>query len=95
MKISEVTVSDVCDFLREGSTDIQQAIVAADMVAAEQYILSYTGLSASEADELPDLTTAYLVLIRDMYDCRSMNSDGKSANLTVTSILDMHARNLL
>lgn len=95
MKISEVTANDVCDFLREDLENIQQTLVAGDMDAAKQYILSYTGLTAEEIDTFPDLTTAYLVLIQDMYDRRSMDSDGKSANLTVTSILNMYRRNLL
>lgn len=95
MKISDVTIDYICEHLRDDPDNLQRELVEGDMDAAKQYILSYTGLTVEEIDDLPDMTTAYLVLIQDMYDRRSMDSDGKSANLTVASILNMHTRNLI
>ncbi len=100
MKISQITLDNVMEFLRLDPEDCQEGILIAAMAAAKQYILHYTGLTEKEADEKEDFYIAYMVLCQDMYDNRSMYADkgsvqGGNVNKVVESVLGMHCRNLL
>lgn len=95
MKISDFSQNDIAEFLRVEPEEVQEYAINNAMEASRAFIKSYTGLTQEEIDAHPDITTAYLVLVQDMYDNRSISSDGKGANPTVTSILNMYARNLL
>ena len=55
-------------------------------------------LTEEEVAGHEDLAIAFLVLVQDMYDNRTLHPDTKyanSANRVVTSILDLHRRNLV
>lgn len=104
MKISEITLYDVVQFLRleEGAYD--DTMLSAIMAAATKYIEGHTGIpSAAEngetLDDYDDLYIAYMVLCQDMYDNRTMYPDNSkynsNSNVVVDSILSLHARNLL
>lgn len=97
MKISEVTVQDLVDYLRlDDATAIEEKEVETAIASATDHIKSYTGLSAEKIDEHEDLTQALFVLVADMFDNRNMQFDKPLySNKTVQSILNMHCTNLL
>lgn len=96
MKISEVTIDHLMAHAREYNTDSETVNTFESILAAgKAYIKSYTGLTAEEMDEREELTIALKVLAVDMYDNRTMIVEKNTPNLTVKTILDMHARNLL
>lgn len=97
MKVSDVTLQNVMDFLRiDFPTEIEQAEVTAMMTAAKNYIVGYTGLTEEELDEHEDITIAYQVLIADMFDNRNNQIEKPTyVNRTVQSILGLYRVNLL
>lgn len=97
MKVSDVTLQNVMDFLRiDFPTEIEQAEVTAMMTAAKNYIVGYTGLTEEEIDEHEDITIAYQVLIADMFDNRNNQIEKPTyVNRTVQSILSLHRTNLV
>ena len=94
MKISEITIENVLDYLRLDS-DNDNTTVTAIMAAAKQYILSFTGLSADECDSFEDLSIAYFSLCADMYDNRTMIVSNDKVNPLVKQILGGHSVNYL
>lgn len=96
MKISEVEVKDLMEYAREYNDDFETVKTFENILTAgKSYIKNYTGLTVAEMDNFEDLTIALQVLAVDMYDNRTMIVDKNTPNLTIKSILDMHARNLL
>lgn len=97
MKVSDVTLQNVMDFLRlDYPTQTEQTELTAMMAAAKNYIVGYTGLTLEEIDEHEDITIAYEVLIADMFDNRNMQTDKPTyVNKTVQSILSLNRVNLL
>lgn len=94
MKISEITIEHVAEYLRideQCETDKLQPILA----AAKAYISSYTGIPAAELDSYEEFYTVVMVLCQDMYDNRSYYVERNYENKTVSTILDMHRRNLV
>lgn len=95
-KVSDITVQALADYLRLADpSDADNTLLAAIIKASTAYMVKYTGLSAAQLDESPDMVVAALCLAQDMYDNRSMYVDSSRQNLTVQSILDMHSINLL
>lgn len=95
-KVSDITVQALADYLRIADpSDADNTLLAAIIKAVPAYMCKYTGLSAAQLDESPDMVVAALCLAQDMYDNRSMYVDSIRQNLTVQSILDMHSINLL
>lgn len=94
MKISEITIENVMNYLRLDS-DNDNTTVTAIMAAARQYILSFTGLSADECDSFEDLSIAYFSLCADMYDNRAMMVSNDKVNPLVKQILASHSVNYL
>lgn len=94
MKASEITTVTVKAFLRvdHGADD---TLIAAILSAAQSYVLSYTGLTADEADGYDDLSIACLVVCSDMYDNRTMTVENGGENKVAVSIMNLHARNLV
>lgn len=102
MTISSVEVEDVANYLRLEPGNYSETEMAAIMAASKQYLSSYSGIPATSTDpdaitldSYEDLTIAYLVVCREMYDNRSMAVENTSANKVIDSILSLHARNLL
>lgn len=62
---------------------------------SKAYIISYTGLEKDEADKIEELKFAALLLIEQMYSNRSAIVESDKVNFALTTILDMHTRNLL
>ena len=95
-KVSEVTSTDLAEYLRVGEvTASEEGFLSTIIDAAKSYMRKYTGLTAEQLDESSDLVIALLVLAQDMYDNRALYVDSANVNLAVQSILDMHSVNLL
>lgn len=94
MKISEITLEDVKDFIKtEDNYDDRNIQII--MSAVKSYILGETGLTVEEMDKYEDLTDAYCVLCNEMLLNREYTVQNDKVNVVVKSILDMHCRNLL
>lgn len=95
-KVSEVTSTDLAEFLRVGEvTPSEDGFLKTIIGAATAYMCKYTGLTTAQLDGSQDLVPALLVLCQDMYDNRALYVDSANVNQTVQSILDMHSVNLL
>lgn len=95
-KISEITLSDLVDYLRLPELDGAQAQLLTTIKAAvTSYILGVTGLSLVQLDNYPDLTLAFYALAQDMYDNRAIYVDKANISDTVSTILNMYRTNLL
>lgn len=95
-KVSEVTSTDLAEYLRVGEvTESEDGFLNTIIGAAKSYMCKYTGLTAEQMDESSDFVIALLVLCQDMYDNRALYVDSANVNLAVQSILDMHSVNLL
>lgn len=93
MNVSGITIEHVAEYLRideQCQADILQPILA----AAKAYITSYTGIPAEELDDYAEFYIVVMVLCQDMYDNRSYYVERNYVNKTVSTILDMHRRNL-
>ncbi len=99
MKVSELTVEDIAEYLRIMPGDLDEAekkTMAGLLEAAKSYVKSYTGLTEDEVDAYPDIVPAVCCLAGDFYTNRDMTPAVKgSPNRTVESILNMHCTNLL
>lgn len=103
MKVSEITVKDIVNYLRLseiGEEDNKNIELFLNI--AKNYIENYTGIPQRSEDEevetldtYSDFVIVVYVLCQDMYDNRSMYVDEKNINNTVKTILDMHTRNNL
>lgn len=95
-KVSEVTSTDLAEYLRVGEvTASEDGFLKTIIGAATAYMCKYTGLTAAQLDESNDFVFALLVLAEDMYDNRALYVDSSDVNQSVQSILDMHSVNLL
>lgn len=93
MLVSEVTTEFLWGYLRVSDPQTgEEALLQAAREAAASYIRNYTGVT--DLDSHPEFLTAFLVLIQDFWDNRSLYVSG-DANRVVASILDMHATNYL
>lgn len=98
MKMSDVELSDVAEYLREDEADVQETVLQMAMAAAKDYIIAHTGRTEEELDKWDDVTVAYLILCQDIYDHRTLYPDAKyanSMNRTVDAILGHHAVNFV
>lgn len=95
MKVSDVDIGTVAEYLRLDDSEGETAMLTAILEAAVGYVQKTTNLTAEQMDELPDLALAVLVLCQDMYDNRAMYVDKSNANRVVTAILHMHRRNFI
>lgn len=95
-KVSEVTSTDLAEFLRVTEvTASEDGFLKTIIGAATAYMCKYTGLTVAQLDESEDFVFALLVLAEDMYDNRALYVDSTNVNQSVQSILDMHSVNLL
>lgn len=94
MKLSEIMVGDVAEYVRE---EEGEPLLPHILEAARRYVLDYTGLSAEEADGHADLSIAALAVCADLYDRRTTAITGTiiAENPVVAQILGAHAVNLL
>ena len=99
MKVSELTVADIADYLHimpDDLDDSEKAVITGFLEAAKRDAESYTGLSADEIDKHPDIVPAVCCLAGDFYTNRDMTIAVKGVtNKMVESILGMYSVNLL
>jgi len=95
MKISEVTIQQVCDYCGVSDVDEKEMIVSAYMDSAKAMISSHTGLSIAELDNHDDLVPVYLVLINEMHTNRDYTVEKAELNPMVKQILALHSVNYL
>lgn len=100
MKVSEITVQNVADYLRLNDGDYDTTFISALISTAQKYISDYTGIPIASdiektLDDYEDFYIVVMVLCQDMYDNRQMYIDGKELNRLVSTILNMHCINLL
>ena len=103
MKVSEITVENIADYLRIAEIDENiKKELEMYLNIAKNYIENYTGIpeksdnqEAETLDSYSDFVIVVYIFCQDMYDNKSMYVDGKSINNTVKTILDMHTRNNL
>lgn len=97
MKISEITVKDLADYMRlDDATAIELSEIERMRSSAIAFMSDYTGLTVTELDEHESLTHAFFVLVTDMFDNRNFYLEKSSSiNKSVECILGMHSVNLL
>ena len=98
MKVSEITIKDLSDYLKldfESLTEEEKAELNAFLSSAKAFILEYTGLNSEEIDGHETFVIAIYVLVQDMYDNRCYYVDKSNLNQVVEHILNMHSVNLL
>ena len=103
MKVSEITVNDIANYLRLSViSEEEKKNIELFLNIARNYIENYTGIPQKSEDEkaetldtYPDFIIVVYVLCQDMYDNRVMYVDGKNINNSIKTILDMHTRNNL
>lgn len=98
MKVSELSLSEICDYCRiieDDLTAAEETTLNALKKAAVSYCVNYTGLTEEELDEHEDITIAVLTLIGDMYDNRQRYVDKSHINRTTETILGLHNYNLI
>lgn len=98
MKLSEVTVKNLADYLRLdystlGEEEITQ--LATFRGIAESFIESFTGLSIEEIDKYKELVIVLYSLVADMHDNRLYHVDKSNLNVVIERILYAHSKNLL
>lgn len=101
MKISEISVQDVADYLKLDDGYDEKEIKSI-MEAVESYISGYTHIPTAEQepdgdnlDQYEDLWIPYMVLCQDAHDNRAFMVDGNASNKVVESILSLHGRGLV
>ena len=92
--LSTITLNDIKNYLRITDTD-DDSLLTIIMVAATSYILSYTALTAEEADTIAELPIALMCLCSDMYDVRTSQASNDKQNPIVSTVLNMHRRNCI
>lgn len=93
--MSEVTVTNVAEYLRLEEGEYSQALLTSLLNTVKEFIKSYTGLTNEQIDEYEDFYIVVMVLCQDMYDNRTMYVDKNNLNRVVETILGMHSVNLL
>lgn len=103
MKVSEIIVKDIVNYLRLSEvSEEDNKNIELFLNIAKNYIENYTGIPQMSDDKEEETLDTYsdfiivvYVLCQDMYDNRAMYVDGKNINNTIKTILDMHTRNNL
>lgn len=94
MKISEVNLDTIKAHCGVSDSD-SDGLLEIYRSAAYRQILDYTGLSAEQADELPDLAYALLAIVGEMFSTREMRVEYDRLNPMAKQIMDLHTVNLL
>lgn len=95
-KVSDISPLDLAEFLRiadPSENDLQLLEILLN--SAISYVKNYTGLNATEVDNISEFIDVVFILVQDMYDTRTLYVDNQNVNKVVDSILGMHSINLL
>ena len=102
MKVSEIAVNNIAEYLRLGTGEYTDAEITPLLIAAKQFMTSYTGIPITSTDttvktldNYEDFYIVVMILCQDMYDNRSYYVEKSNLNRVVETILGMHCINLL
>jgi hypothetical protein len=97
MKVSEVTIDDLVNFIRlDEPSEIETSELERMKDSAVAQIKAYTGLDDEGLDKHVDLTQALFVIVADMFDNRNYQLEkAGGVNRMVMTILNSHSVNLL
>lgn len=95
VKFSEITISDLANYLRLTEYVGEETLLTTILEASKKHVLTYTGRTSADADTMPDLTIAVYVICQNMYDKRSYEVDSSIVNQVLESILGSRSINLL
>ena len=100
VKVSEITVEDIADYVRLSDLSEEDTnFLKKCLEIAKSYIKNYTGVE--DLDSQAEFVICIYVICEDLYDNRSYYIDSKVLNRSdyhnsiVSTILDMHNRNLI
>lgn len=88
MKVSELTIDFLQEYIRTDGSAV--TMLKPMLAAAINYVMAYTGLTATQLDNYEDITLAVMALVADLYDVRQYTVQSAEVNPTVKSILDQH-----
>jgi N12 class adenine-specific DNA methylase len=94
MKISEITIQDIKNYLHVYHIE-DDALISAILVASKSFVRNYTGLSNESLDAKDDLSMAVFILASELYDNRVYTVENNNVNPVIQAILNMHSVNLL
>lgn len=95
-KISDIKAADLAEYCRiPDPITADYTTLNTLLDVAISFIEQYTGHTAEELDELPDVVIVAFILVQDMWDNRTMYVDSGNVNKVVDSILGLHSVNLL
>lgn len=95
MKINDVTVNDLKDYLNI-MHDEDDTLIRSILYGTRAYIKNYTGLTTENMDKYDELSITLFVIASEMYDNRLMTVDKISkVNPLVENMLNLHSVNLL
>lgn len=92
MKVSDIRVGDLTEYLRLDTCDSKLSVY---LLSAKAYIRSYTGMTDAEMDKHEDLVPVIYVLVTHYYENRDYTVQNDKVNKVVQSTLDMYCKNLL
>lgn len=95
MKVSEITINNVADYIKLEEGEYDDAEIQNLIGISKAFIKSYTGLNDDQIDEHEDFVAVVYILCQDMYDNRSIYVEKNNLNRVVDTILGMHCTNLL
>jgi hypothetical protein len=96
MKVSDITLEQVCDYLRlDDPTEIEEAEVQIFMDSAKATICSMSGLTQAEVDEFDDMVHPFLLLVSEQFDNRNGHIENKQVtqNQSILETIRRHAVN--
>jgi len=97
MKINEITISDLKNYLHVYHTE-DDKLLTAILLASKAFVKNYTGLSDDNlniSDLSDDLSMVIFILASELYDNRTYTVDNANVNPVIQTILSMHSVNLL
>ena len=95
-KVSDISPLDLAEFLRIADlSENDRQLLGSLLNSAVSYVKNYTGLNATEVDDISEFIDVVFILVQDMYDNRTLYVDNQNVNKVVDSILGMHSINLL
>ena len=94
MKINEITIKDIKDYLHVYH-DEDDTLISAILTASRSFVKNYTGLSNESLDTKDDLSMAVFILSSELYDNRVYTLENNNVNPVIEALLGMHSVNLL
>lgn len=95
MKLSELKVEDAMAHAVVSEDAPDAPLFTHYLDAAKSYVLGYTGLTAEQADDKPELAIAALVVFAELVRNKEATVSDGNVNLVLESFLGMHSVNLL